>query len=557
MREVNLYFKTFCGRLKKCCNQERIFVQQKVIFDEKLNIEYLKKSLSGSPIEKSPNYFITETSRKYDDHIFGMVVSACVSGSVFGDTVYGVQSQERLFYLLGKGFMPRYKYTYINSSGKKDETTIEAMSEDIAVLRLRKMGFYVTSIQREEFQIQQTQKQISPELKQNVATYVKENKPIQYRSNFAPQPKKQSDTAFKTSTIVELTPEVVSQSQLHMLVNYREFGDIYLNIKWEDVKDSTDFWGNVIKRTPEDVLQYVRKHFFYDSLIEVSEAVRTSDINNENRVCVRLRTRLGEFFSATNYEDVHEQLLPEYKKFRCPECASQKLSFTQQSSQSYNAGKGLIGSLVFGTAGALSGFESNSFERIHCMECGKSWYASNNLCELRFDDPYFIKTSLELLKKLYDDCRAEAERKEVSKNYKSALCELATAIYCRLHCQTLLSAKERFNEKIFYTLCGEKLYKELYLILDATELTSKYDAVKKAIVDASFIKNRAWAQKDLGEAIDKLFAAREADSADFIDIKDTFFMFNCPYCGKSYKTSTASKGAYIDCKNCRSTIEIK
>ena len=95
------------------------------------------------------------------------------------------------------------------------------------------------------------------------------------------------------------------------------------------------------------------------------------------------------------------------------------------------------------------------------------------------------------------------------------------------------------------------------MLLDATELTFKYDAVKKAIVDASFIKNRAWAQKDLSEAIDKLFAAREADTADFIDIKDTFFMFNCPCCGKSYKTSAASKGAYIDCKNCHNTIEIK
>ena len=65
MREVNLYFKTFCGRLKKCCKQERIFVQQKVICEEKLNIEDLQKSLRGSSIEKSPNYFMTGTSRKY------------------------------------------------------------------------------------------------------------------------------------------------------------------------------------------------------------------------------------------------------------------------------------------------------------------------------------------------------------------------------------------------------------------------------------------------------------------------------------------------------------
>ena len=91
MREVNLHFKKFCDRLRNCCNNERIFEQQKVIFDEKLNIEDLQKSLRGSSIEKSPNYFMTGTSRKYNDHISDMAVSACVSGPVFGDTVYGMQ----------------------------------------------------------------------------------------------------------------------------------------------------------------------------------------------------------------------------------------------------------------------------------------------------------------------------------------------------------------------------------------------------------------------------------------------------------------------------------
>ena len=100
MNKVNLYFKTYCDRLRKCCNHERIFEQQKVICKEKLNIEDLQKSLRGSSIEKSPNYFMTRTSRKCNDHISDMAVSACVSGPVFGDTVYGVQSQRRLFCLL-------------------------------------------------------------------------------------------------------------------------------------------------------------------------------------------------------------------------------------------------------------------------------------------------------------------------------------------------------------------------------------------------------------------------------------------------------------------------
>lgn len=354
-------------------------------------------------------------------------------------------------------------------------------------------------------------------------------------------------------------------AQCHIIADVPGFGEVYLDIYLPDgyIYDETFFWGTK-EHTPEEVSRNIREHFSSWSKIcnfpvKVIKALRTSDIKQENKVAVIPRTRLNGLFSVTKYEHVHEQLLPECRKNRCPHCASQQLSFTQQSSQSYNAGKGLIGNLVFGTVGALSGFESNSFERIHCMECGESWYASNTktLCELKFDDLCGLMSSLELLKKLYNDCLSKVDRHEASNNYKGALLELATAIYYRLHCQTLLSAKERFDEKNFYSICGKKVYEELFLLLDTTELTSKYDAVKKAIIDASFIKNRAWAQNDLSEAIDKLFAAREADSADFIDIKDTFFMFNCPYCGKSYKTSAASKGTYIDCKNCHNTIEIK
>ncbi len=114
--------------------------------------------------------------------------------------------------------MPRYQYTYINSSGKKDEATIEAMSKDIAVLRLRKMGFYVTSIQREESQIQQTQKQTSPEPERNFATWTKENNPIRHRSNFAPQSEKNSDAESKTSTVVKQKRfEAVEQHRIKMI----------------------------------------------------------------------------------------------------------------------------------------------------------------------------------------------------------------------------------------------------------------------------------------------------------------------------------------------------
>ena len=456
--------------------------------------------------------------------------------------------------------MPRYKCTYINSSGQKAEVSVEAMSKDIAILKFRSVGLSVTSIQREESQKQSPK----PEPQQNFASWAQKNNLIPYQSSFKSLMETKSAKTSETPVVAEQSyfelekPEFVSQGQLHIFVNYPGFGDVYLDVHWEDgnLKDIIGFWRNE-KRTPEYILQYVQE--MLAPHIKVLDAVRTSDINNENKFCVRLRQRLSEFFSATNYEDVHEQLLPECKKHRCPKCASQQLSFTQQSSQSYNAGKGLVGNLVFGTVGALSGFESYSFERIHCMECGESWYASNtkDLCELHFNESFEIESSLELLKKLYDNCLAEAERNEVLKNYKSALCELATAIYYRLHCQTLLSAKERFNEKVFYTLCGEKVYNDLYMLLDATELTFKYNAVKKAIVDASFIKNRAWAQKDLSEAIDKLFADKGMDTAEIVDVNDTFFVFNCPYCGKMYKTSTASRGAYINCKNCNHSIEIK
>ena len=91
MNKVNLYFKVICDRLRKCCSHERNLEQQKIFCNENLNIEDLQKSLRGSSIEKSPNYFMTRTSRKYNDHISDMAVSACVSGPVFGDTVYGVQ----------------------------------------------------------------------------------------------------------------------------------------------------------------------------------------------------------------------------------------------------------------------------------------------------------------------------------------------------------------------------------------------------------------------------------------------------------------------------------
>lgn len=91
MNKVNLYFKTYCDRLRKCCNHERNLKQQKTVCNEHLNIEDLQKFLRGSSIEKSPNFFMTGTSCKYNDHMSDMAVSACVSGLVFGDTVYGVQ----------------------------------------------------------------------------------------------------------------------------------------------------------------------------------------------------------------------------------------------------------------------------------------------------------------------------------------------------------------------------------------------------------------------------------------------------------------------------------
>ena len=65
MNKVNLYFKVICDRLRKCYSHERNLEQQKTFCNENLNIEDLQKSLRGSSIEKSPNYFMTGTSRKY------------------------------------------------------------------------------------------------------------------------------------------------------------------------------------------------------------------------------------------------------------------------------------------------------------------------------------------------------------------------------------------------------------------------------------------------------------------------------------------------------------
>ena len=65
MNKDDLYFKVICDRLRKCCNHERNFKQQKTVCNGHLNIEDLQKSLRGTSIEKSPNYFMTGTSRKY------------------------------------------------------------------------------------------------------------------------------------------------------------------------------------------------------------------------------------------------------------------------------------------------------------------------------------------------------------------------------------------------------------------------------------------------------------------------------------------------------------
>ena len=70
MNKVNLYFKTYCDRLRKCSNNERNLEQQKIFCNENLNIEDLQKSLRGSSIEKSPNYFMTGISRKYTMTIY-------------------------------------------------------------------------------------------------------------------------------------------------------------------------------------------------------------------------------------------------------------------------------------------------------------------------------------------------------------------------------------------------------------------------------------------------------------------------------------------------------
>ena len=101
MREVNLYFKTFCGRLKKCRNQERSLEQQKTFCNENLNMEDLKKVFTWQFHRKIAKLFHDRNQPQvYNDHMSDMAVSACVSGPVFGDTVYGVQSQRRLFCLL-------------------------------------------------------------------------------------------------------------------------------------------------------------------------------------------------------------------------------------------------------------------------------------------------------------------------------------------------------------------------------------------------------------------------------------------------------------------------
>ena len=89
MNKVGLYFKMICDRLRKCYNHESNLEQQKTFCNENLNMEDLQKSLRDSSIEKSPNYFMTGTSCKYIMTI--CLIWPCVSGQVFGDTVYGVQ----------------------------------------------------------------------------------------------------------------------------------------------------------------------------------------------------------------------------------------------------------------------------------------------------------------------------------------------------------------------------------------------------------------------------------------------------------------------------------
>ena len=92
MNKINLYFKTFCDRLKKCSNNERNLEQQKIFCNENLNMEDLKKVFTWQFHRKIAKLFHDRNQPQvYNDHISDMAVSACVSGQVFGDTVYGVQ----------------------------------------------------------------------------------------------------------------------------------------------------------------------------------------------------------------------------------------------------------------------------------------------------------------------------------------------------------------------------------------------------------------------------------------------------------------------------------
>ena len=92
MNKINLYFKTFCDRLKKCSNNERSLEQQKTFCNENLNMEDLKKVFTWQFHRKIAKLFHDRNQPQvYNDHMSDMAVSACVSGQVFGDTVYGVQ----------------------------------------------------------------------------------------------------------------------------------------------------------------------------------------------------------------------------------------------------------------------------------------------------------------------------------------------------------------------------------------------------------------------------------------------------------------------------------
>ena len=92
MNKVNLYFKTYCDRLRKCCRHERNLEQQKIFCNENLNIEGLQKVFTWQFHRKIAKLFHDRNQPQvYNDHMSDRAVSACVSGQVFGDTVYGVQ----------------------------------------------------------------------------------------------------------------------------------------------------------------------------------------------------------------------------------------------------------------------------------------------------------------------------------------------------------------------------------------------------------------------------------------------------------------------------------